>query len=67
MPRIAPFLLAAVALCVAATDATAASPYYENFKEYWLGAFKKQNGIVMLVVGLGALSIFIITRSKAKK
>jgi hypothetical protein len=67
MRRPTPFLLAAVALCAGAADAAAASPYYENFKEYWLGAFKKQNGIVMLVVGLGALSIFIITRSKAKK
>jgi len=50
-----------------AADPLLASAYFEEFKEYWVGAFRKQNGIVMLVLGLGLLSIFIITRSKAKK
>jgi len=44
-----------------------ASAYAEEFKEFWVGAFRKQNGIVMLVLGLGLVSILIITRSKAKK
>lgn len=39
----------------------------EEFKEYWVGAFRKQNGIVLFVLGLGAVSVFIITRSKSKK
>ena len=66
MRQLTLFLAAAVVACLCATDASA-SAYTENFKDYWLGAFRKQNGIVMLVVGLGILSIFIITRSKAKK
>jgi len=44
-----------------------ASSYVEEFKEYWHGAFRKQNGIVLSVVGLGVVSVLIITRSKAKK
>ena len=72
-----PLLLAALAACAVAAspwlpDASAAGPvlasaYFEEFKEYWGGAFRKQNGIVMFVLGLGLVSIFIITRSKAKK
>ncbi len=71
-----PFFLAALAACAFAAspwlpEAGAAGPpiasaYFEEFKEYWGGAFRKQNGIVMLVLGLGLVSIFIITRSKAK-
>ena len=51
----------------AAAGPVLASAYSEEFKEYWVGAFRKQNGIVLFVLGLGALSVFIITRSKAKK
>ena len=73
--RSRPLFLAALLAAAASPwlpDASAAGPvlasaYYEGFKEYWVGAFRKQNGIVMLVLGLGLVSIFIITRSKAKK
>ena len=68
------FLAAALVACVwaaspglAAAGPPLASAYAEEFREYWVGAFRKQNGIVMLVLGLGVVSIFIITRSKAKK
>ena len=71
------FLAVALAACAwaaapwvpdaAAADPLLASAYLEEFKEYWVGAFRKQNGIVLFVLGLGALSVFIITRSKAKK
>ena len=73
--RSRPLFLAALLAAAASPwlpDASAAGPvfasaYAEEFKEYWAGAFRKQNGIVMLVLGLGLVSIFIITRSKAKK
>ena len=41
--------------------------YWRGFVDFWAGAFLKQNGIVMLVLGLGAVGIFIITRGKWKK
>ena len=67
-------LVAALIACVlaaspglAAAGPPLASAYAEEFKEYWVGSFRKQNSIVMFVLGLGVVSIFIITRSKAKK
>lgn len=41
--------------------------YWDNFVDFWAGAFRKQNGIVLLILGVGAVSLFIITRSKALK
>lgn len=43
------------------------SRYWDGFVEFWTEAFRKQNGVVMLVLGAGALSIFIITRGKKLK
>jgi len=45
----------------------AASSYWTGFTEFWTGSFKKQNGVVLFVLGLGAVSLFIITRSRLKK
>jgi len=54
------------------TGASAASvplfaSYWENFLDYWKGAFKKQNGIVMAVLAVGVVALFIITRGKWQK
>jgi hypothetical protein len=41
--------------------------YKDGFIEYWSGVFKKQNGIVMGTLLVGALCLFIITRGKWRK
>lgn len=41
--------------------------YWIGFRDYWLSAFRRQNTMVLAVVGLGALGIFIITRGKWRK
>lgn len=43
------------------------SGYWSGFVDFWTGQFKKQDSIVMFVLGMGALSIFIITRGKWRK
>lgn len=67
-------LLAATATPVAAveaTAATAASPlfgsYWQGFVDHWFGQLKHQNGVVLFALGIGAVSLFIITRGKWKK
>lgn len=44
-----------------------ASSYWSGFWEYWRGLFKKQDSIVMFVLGVGVVSILIITRGKWRK
>ncbi|HVL11522.1 MAG TPA: hypothetical protein VM529_03100 [Gemmata sp.] len=54
----------------AAADGPAAAPfasYWDAFLDYWKAVFAKQNGIVMAVLGLGAVALFIITRGKWQK
>jgi hypothetical protein len=41
--------------------------YWQGFVEFWSGTFKKQNGVVMFALLVGALSLFIITRGKWRK
>ncbi len=41
--------------------------YWDGFKEYWGGAFKNQSAVTMVVLGTGAIALFIITRGKWKK
>jgi hypothetical protein len=41
--------------------------YWAEFVEHWSGVFQKQNGVVMLALGVGAAGLFIITRGKWKK
>ena len=69
-------VLALLALVVSAAPVLAATPstaaplfggYWAGFFEHWGGVFKKQNGIILAVLGLGAVSLFIITRGKWKK
>jgi hypothetical protein len=67
-------LLVALALALSAGPAAAAPPgppaaplfasYWSSFLDHWGDFFKKQNGIVMAALGVGAVSLFIITRGK---
>ena len=69
------FPLAALVALVTATPAPAADPgpsalvagYWSGFVDHWQGVFQKQNGIVMALLGVGALCLFIITRGKWRK
>ena len=45
----------------------AQSNYWQSFVEFWTRSIKQQNSMVLIVVGLGAVGIFIITRAKGKK
>ena len=65
-------LLVAAALAASAGPAAAAPTpvaplfggYASQFLDHWAEFFKKQNGIVMAALGVGAVSLFIITRGK---
>lgn len=65
-------LLVAAALAASAGPAAAAPAsaaplfggYASQFVDHWAEFFKKQNGIVMAALGVGAVSLFIITRGK---
>lgn len=61
-----PFLLLAVfaAPAAAADGSPLLLGYWSEFTDYWQGAFQKQNGIVVGISIIGALSLFIITRGK---
>ena len=78
MTRFLASALLALGLCVAsAGPAPAAEPlfaaksalqkYWDGFKEYWGSAFKNQSAVTMVVLGTGAVALFIITRGKWKK
>jgi len=41
--------------------------YWIGFRDYWFGMVKKQDNMVVVVVLVGLLCIFIITRGKWKK
>ena len=72
--RSGPFLLAACLLLLACAPAVAGEPggavfgdYWQGFLDYWKAMFQKQNGVVLGVLGVGALALFIITRGKWRK
>jgi hypothetical protein len=69
-PRLWIFSLALCLLLFIAGPASAADhssavfgKYWDQFLEYWQGTFQKQNGVVLLVLGLGVVALLIITRS----
>lgn len=41
--------------------------YWAEFIDHWFGYFSKQKGVVLIALGVGAVSLFIITRGKWKK
>jgi hypothetical protein len=70
-PRL--FALVALVLLLLAAPAAAGTggalfgSYWQSFLEFWQGMFQKQNGVVMAVLGVGAVALFIITRGKWQK
>jgi len=67
---VAALAVLAFALPASAADAPSSAPllgYWSAFIEHWGNYFKKQNGVIMAALGLGAVSLFIITRGKWKK
>jgi hypothetical protein len=69
-PRLSLFGIALLVVLILAGPAAAADhsgalfgKYWEQFIEYWQGTFQKQNGVVLLVLGLGVVALLIITRS----
>jgi hypothetical protein len=45
----------------------AKASYWDGFTEFWTGRLKRSDGVVLLALGVGAVSLFIITRAKWKK
>lgn len=41
--------------------------YWRDFIDHWGNAVKKQNGVVMVAIGVGIVSLIIITRGKWHK
>jgi hypothetical protein len=70
-PRL--FFLALLALVMFAGPVAASSGdplfgnYWQGFLDFWKTTFQKQNGVVMGVLGVGAIALFIITRGKWRK
>ena len=63
MLALAPFASA----CDSPSHAPLLGSYWSGFLEHWGNYFKKQNGVIMAALGLGAVSLLIITRGKWKK
>jgi hypothetical protein len=59
--------LALLGLAVVAPYASARERYIDGFLNHWSNAFNSQSSIVMVALGVGAVGVFIITRSKWKK
>jgi hypothetical protein len=77
MRRIALLALLTLALTCSpalSSQSTTAAPcqplyasYWDGFVEHWGSKIKKQNGVIMVVLAVGAVSLFIITRGKWNK
>jgi hypothetical protein len=67
--------LTVVTLIALAGPAMAAGPavlfakpgYWSRFTDYWSSVFKQSNGITLIVIGVGIVSLFVITRGKWRK
>lgn len=66
-PALALLLLPPTAAAAGTGGPVLAAGYWEGFLEYWKGVFQQQNGVVMGVLGVGAVALFIITRGKWRK
>lgn len=60
-------LLPTFALAGEATVFAAGGSYWQGFLDFWVGALRKQNGVIMFVLGMGLICMFVITRAKWKK
>jgi hypothetical protein len=66
------FLLASLfTLCcpafASAAERMSNQGYWIGFRDYWFGMVRKQDNMVVVVVLIGLLCIFILTRGKWKK
>jgi hypothetical protein len=41
--------------------------YWSEFVKHWTGKLQQQNGVILFALGVGAVSLVIITRGKWKK
>ena len=41
--------------------------YWQGFVDFWTSRVARQDGVVIVAILVGIVSLFIITRSKAKK
>jgi|GEM_PF-2943279 hypothetical protein len=41
--------------------------YWNDFVDFWTNSIRRQNSIVLLVLGVGAVALFIITRGNKVK
>ena len=62
-----PFLAGPAAAAEAGGPALFGASYWDAFVDYWKAFVQQQNGIVLAVLGLGAVALFIITRGKWQK
>jgi len=44
-----------------------ARSYWDGFIDHWSKMFQNQDAVVLVVLGVGAVGVFIITRAKWKK
>lgn len=61
------FLVWCPPLAAAEPNALFAGNYWSGFVEFWTSRVVRQEGVVLVAVGVGIVSLFIITRSKWKK
>jgi hypothetical protein len=59
--------LAFASLLALAGPAQAKAGYFYRFSEYWGNTLKQTSGIGLLVIGVGVVALFIITRAKWRK
>ena len=67
LPLIVVVLLATVVQAADDSALFARSNYWRGFVDFWTNSLRKQNGVVLFALGVGAVSLFIITRGKWKK
>jgi hypothetical protein len=68
------FILSVVSLLLFAHPAVAADSsatlfggYWSRFSDHWEVALRQQNTIGMVIIGVGVVALFIITRGKWQK
>lgn len=64
---VAVVLLAPAPAAAAGPTLFAKSGYWQAFIDFWVSGVQKQNGIVLLAVGIGIVAIIIITRGSSQR
>ncbi|MFO0848899.1 MAG: hypothetical protein U0871_10165 [Gemmataceae bacterium] len=68
-PLVVAWLLAGAGPAAAADPGPlfAKTGYWQEFASYWVNYMHKQNGIILLILGLGAVALLIITRGSSQR